>query len=159
MLELSKRSSLFIFLLLCLVLPSLLSAQELTLLQEQARDYRNQGFEYQRQARLDEAMICYQKAMQLDRYFVIAYNDLGIIYEAKGWLDRAERIYLAGLEVNPNYLNLYSNLAMLYEQKEDYKRAVTYWERRIELGSPDEEWVKKAKERLDVLKKVVPELK
>ncbi len=160
MLKLEKRTYLFIFSFLCIFLVSLpSSAKELTSIQEQAQFYRNQGLKFQRQGRLDEAITCYQKAIILDPNSAVAYNDLGIIYEAKGWLDRAEEIYLTALEISPGYPNLYSNLAMLYEQKGNYKRAAAFWKKRIELGSPDEDWTQKAKQRLEALRREVPELR
>jgi tetratricopeptide (TPR) repeat protein len=160
MLKYSKKSCyVFIFLTVCLILPPLLPAKELPLLLERSRYYRKKGFEYQSQGRLDEAMVCYHKAIILDPTYTAAYNDLGIVYEAKGKDDEAEEAYLAGLKTNPNYPNLYTNLAMLYEKKKEYVRAAKFWKKRIELGSPGDVWVKKAEERLVALREFVPELK
>ena len=53
-----------------------------TTLQREARDYRQEGVEYQRIDDLDTAMAYYQKAIELDPSYTVAYNDLGIIYEA-----------------------------------------------------------------------------
>jgi tetratricopeptide (TPR) repeat protein len=159
MLELLNRRYIFICLFAGVCLFFLFSAEELSPFQEDAQVYRNRGLQFQQQGRLNEAMTCYQKAITLDPNFVIAYNDLGIIYEAKGWLDKAEEVYLAGLEVNPDYPSLCSNLAMLCEQKGDYKRAATFWKKRIKLGNLDEAWTEKAKARLEAVRRAVPELR
>ena len=158
MLKLKERTCFLLFLACCIFLPSILSAGETPLLQEQAQTYRNQGLEFQGQGRLDQAIVCYRKAIMIDRNFVIAYNDLGIVYEAKGWPDRAEQIYLTALKINPNYARIYSNLAMLYEGKKDYRQAVKFWVKRIESGRPGEPWVEEAKQRLDELRKAEPEI-
>ncbi|MFH1578334.1 MAG: tetratricopeptide repeat protein [Candidatus Omnitrophota bacterium] len=158
MTKVQKKSSVFIALYICFFLPSFISADELSLLQKQARIYRTQGLELQKQGRMEAAIIYYQKAIKLDPNYVAAYNDLGIIYEVKGWPDRAEEIYLAALRIDPNYLNIYSNLAMFYEQKKDFARAVSFWKKRIELGAADDPWVEKAKQRLRVLVQFEPEL-
>jgi len=159
MLKLKGSKYIFIFLLPCISLFLLLSAEELAPFQEQAQVYRNRGLQFQNQGRLNEAMAAYQQAITVDPSFVVAYNDLGIVYEAKGWMDKAEEAYLSGLDVDPNYPNLYSNLAMLYEQKQDYRRAAIFWKRRVELGSPYEAWTEKAKTRLATLRRAVPELR
>ncbi|MFH1338233.1 MAG: tetratricopeptide repeat protein [Candidatus Omnitrophota bacterium] len=156
---LKKSSYVFIFLAVCLFLPALLPAKELPLLLERSRYYRKQGFEFQSQGRLDEAMACYHKAIILDPTYTAAYNDLGIVYEAVGMDDKAEEAYLAGLKTDPNYPNLYTNLAMLYEKNKEYVSAARFWKKRIELGPPGDVWVKKAQERLVALREFVPELK
>lgn len=159
MLKFKKKTFIYIFLIISFFFPSLLSAKEISLLQERSLFYRKRGLEFQSQGRLDEAMVCYRKAIILDPTFIAAYNDLGVIYEAKGMQEKAEEIYLAGLEVDPNYPNLYTNLAMLCEEKEEYIRAAKYWKKRIELGRPDDVWRKKAEERLVALREFVPELR
>ena len=159
MLKLVRSNRGFILLLPVILLFLLLSAEESIPYQREVQIYRNKGLEFQRQERLDEAMVCFQKAIALDPDFVVAYNDLGIIYEAKGWLDKAEKVYLAGLEIDPSYPNLYSNLAMLYEQKQDYKRAASFWKKRIELGIPGDVWTEEAIGRLGALRRTSPALR
>ncbi len=126
-----------------------------TALQREARDYRQQGVEYQRIDDLDTAMVCYQKAIELDPSYTVAYNDLGIIYEAKGTPDRAEESYLKAVKINPNYLSSYSNLALLYESKRDLLKAAEYWQKRVELGPVNDPWTEKAKTRLNDIRLVL----
>jgi superkiller protein 3 len=122
---------------------------ELTELQNQARLYRNQGLEKQQTGDLEGAMQLYQKAVALDPFYAVAYNDLGIVYEAKGLIDRAEESYLQATKLDPFYLSAYSNLALLYEGKRDLNKAAFYWEKRVKLGAPDDSWTLKAKQRLN----------
>jgi len=121
--------------------------KNLTGLQRQARVYRAQGLEYQRIGNIDEAMAYYQKAIELDPAYAAPYNDLGIILEAKGLIDRAEEAYLRCIEIDPNYLSAYTNLALLYENKRDLNKSSIYWKKRAELGSPDDPWTQKARNR------------
>src|SRR4030042_102417 len=90
--------------------------KNLTELQKQARIYRAQGLEFQHIGNLDEATVFYQKAIQLDPVYAVAFNDLGIVYETRGFIDRAEECYLQAVKVNPNYLSAYTNLALFYER-------------------------------------------
>lgn len=122
--------------------------EELSELQSQARIYRSQGLELQRAGDLETAMSFYQKAIELDPAYAVAYNDLGVVYEARGLVERAEESYLKSIKVDPNYLSVYSNLALLYENKRQLDKASLYWSKRAELGSPDDPWTQKAKQRL-----------
>lgn len=151
---LQKKSNYTIAILFFLSITSFIFAQEKSLdtlseLQKQARAYRNQGFGLQRIGDLEGAMSLYQKAIELDPAYAVAYNDLGIIYEAKGDLEKAEQNYLKAITVDPDYLSAYSNLALLYENKRELNKAILYWEKRAELGSDDDPWTEKARQRLN----------
>ena len=151
------RNITIIIFFLCVT--SFLFAQEpnLTELQKQARNYRAQGLELQRAGNIDEAMALYQKAIELDPSYPIAYNDLGILYEGKGFIDGAEECYLKAIKIDPDYLSTYANLALVYENKRDLKKAAFYWEKRLELGSPDDPWTQKARQRLEDIRLVLSE--
>ena len=123
--------------------------KNLSELQKQARVYRAQGLESQHIGNIDDAMSLYQKAIELDPSYAVAYNDLGIISEAKGFIDRAEECYLKSIEIDPNYLSAYTNLALLYENKRDLNKAAVYWKKRVESGLPNDPWTQKAKKRLE----------
>ncbi len=121
----------------------------LTELQKEARLYRAQGLEYQRIGNIDDAMTLYQKAIELDPSYAVAYNDVGIIYEARGFIDVAEECYLKSIEIDPDYLSAYTNLALLYENKRDLNKAAVYWKKRAKSGLPDDPWTQKARKRLE----------
>lgn len=140
-------------LLFSLLSISFLFAQEpiqgnLTELQKQARLYRSQGLELQQRGDFDRAMGLYQKAIELDPAYAIAYNDLGIAYEAKGFIERAQESYLKSVEIDPTYLSAYTNLALLYENRRDLDKARYHWQKRVTLGVADDPWTEKAKQRL-----------
>lgn len=122
--------------------------ESLTILQEQARDYRDEGFKLQEIGDLEGALKLYQKASQIDPKFYVVYNDLGILFEARGQPDEAESNYLKALKINPYYLSTYSNLALLYESKRDLEKAAYCWKKRVELGDANDPWTIKAKQRL-----------
>jgi len=126
-----------------------------TEMQKQARMYREQGFSVQGIGNLDMALVLYQKAVELDPRYAVAYNDLGVIYEAKGMIDRAEENYLKAIKINPDFLSAYSNLAFFYENKRDLEKAAYYWSKRVELGTIDDEWKEKARMRLEDIRAVL----
>ena len=122
---------------------------ELTNLEQQAREYRDEGLKYQNMGDLESALNLYQKAIELDSKYPVVYNDLGVVYEAKGMLERAEDSYLKAIKADPYYLSTYSNLAIFYENKRELGKAAYCWRKRIELGDMNDPWVQKAKERLE----------
>ena len=116
-------------------------------LQQQARLYRADGFRLQQQGRWEEALSCYQKAVETDPAYALAQNDLGVAFEALGEPDRAQECYLTALDIDPRLGQAYTNLAMLSENNRDFKQAALYWKRRYELGPPESPWTYKAKKR------------
>lgn len=124
------------------------AAVSYNVLKEEARFYREKGYEVQRSGDLDTAMGYYQKAVELDPLYAAAYNDLGVVYDIKGLKDRAEKCYLKTINLDPNYQSVYFNLANLYEEKGNFRKAADYWKKRIKIGDPNDPWTQKAKQRL-----------
>ncbi|MBM3249344.1 MAG: tetratricopeptide repeat protein [Candidatus Omnitrophica bacterium] len=129
--------------------------EDLTELQKEARQYRQQGLEFQNMGDLDSAMKLYQKAIVLDPGYAVVYNDLGVILESRGMVSRAEECYLKSLKIDPDYMSAYTNLALLYEGKRDLDKAYNYWKKRAELGIPDDPWTLKARQRMEDISAVI----
>lgn len=123
--------------------------QDLTNLQEMARNYRSQGLQLQNIGNFGGAMSYYQKAIELDPGYAPTYNDLGVVYEASGMPDRAEESYLKAIQADSFLLAAYSNLALLYESQREFGKAFYYWGRREELGLPSDPWTLRARQRLE----------
>ncbi len=117
----------------------------------EAKSYRAQGLQAQERGDLSLALKFYQKAVELDPNYAVAYNDLGIVYETGGDTSRAEESYLQSIKLQPDYLSPYSNLALVYENKRDFKTAAFYWKKRAELGSSSDPWTNKAKARYEAI--------
>jgi len=134
------------------------AAVSYNVLKEEARFYREKGYEVQRSGDLDTAMVYYQKAVELDPLYAAAYNDLGVVYDIKGLKDRAEECYLKSINIDPNYQSAYFNLADLYEEKGDFRKAADYWKKRIKIGDANDPWTKKAKLRLQNIGIICPDI-
>lgn len=131
---------------------------ELTQMQEQARNYHNQGWKLQKDGNIDGALSCYQKALLADPGYVAAYNDAGVIFEDRGQPEQAVSMYRKAIEIAPDYPNSYSNLALLYEGQKDYSNALVYWVKRATLGEPSDPWTAAARKRVEDFAHTYPEI-
>jgi len=120
---------------------------------KRAQISRDKGYEAQRLGNLDLALSFYQRAVDFDPYYAVAYNDLGVVLEAKGMNDRAKEVYLRAISLDPNYLSAYYNLAALYEREGEYDKADYYWRMRVHLGDWSDVWTWRAKESLEGLER------
>jgi len=121
------------------------------MLKEEAKSYRDKGYEAQDRGDIDSAISWYQKATNLDPDYAVPHNDLGILFEAKGWLDRAESEYQKALALDPDYGKVHTNLALLYERKGELEKAAFHWMMRYRLGRSDDAWTDEARQRLEKL--------
>ena len=124
-----------------------------------AVEYRDKGLESQRNGDLDNALMFFQKAMELDPTLAIAYNDAGVIYEAKGWNDKAKQAYGKAIDLDPTLASPYYNLGSIYEKDGDLEKATYYFKKRVLVGNWDDEWTVKARKELKGLGVSDPELR
>lgn len=126
----------------------LTSLQAEGLLNEQARQYRKEGYRNQSGGRMSQALSFYQKAVELDPFYFEVYNDIGVVYEKQGRLGEAEAYYQKALEINSGFMPAYTNLAFLYEKMGDIPKAVEHWKERYIRGRKGEYWHEIARQRL-----------
>lgn len=129
--------------------------EELGEREKEARAYHIEGMNYQDKGDFEIALDYYQKAVLLDPFYAIAYNDLGVMYEALDQPERAEDAYLKALNIDPQLLGAYSNLAMLNESRRDLRQAAYYWGKRAELGLAGDAWTEKARQRYQDIEAVL----
>ena len=125
---------------------------------QEARVFRDQGYQAQQQGDFQTAIRYYEQAIQADPAYATPYNDLGAVYETLGQPEQAKEAYRVCLKANPSYPDAYANLAALYEAQGDTMTAASYWKRRAQLGSPDDPWTQKARQRWEELAKGDPRL-
>jgi len=135
-----ELKSMRVFLVIFLSIFPLLSSQAESLLKEDAKAYREEGYKAQSLGDLEGALMWYQKAAQMDPHYTQAYNDIGVIYEHQGEIDLAEEMYKKTLEIDPGFLPAYTNLAFIAEKKGNIKDASYYWQKRYELGQEGDYW-------------------
>jgi tetratricopeptide (TPR) repeat protein len=122
-------------------------------------DYRMKGLEAQEQGLLDDARAYFTKALSLNPDRPDLYNDLGVICERMGNAYEAKRYYFEALNVDKKYLPAYSNLAFLCKREGNLAKAAEYFRKRIELGDPEDPWIKEAVKELRLLGTTFPQEK
>jgi Tfp pilus assembly protein PilF len=94
--------------------------------------YYELGNVFQDKGQLDEAILCYRKAIETNPHFTEPYNNLGNVYRKKGRLDEAETYYRIAVKAMPDFFGSYYNLGetlrekgLLDEAIECYRKALT----------------------------------
>ena len=62
--------------------------------------------------KLDEAVACYRRALELKPDYAEAHNNLGNALNDQGKLDEAVACYRRALELKPDYAEAHNNLAL-----------------------------------------------
>lgn len=144
-----------ILLFFSILLPSLAFS---SIVKEEARLYRERGYEAQKIGDYETAFSSYEKAIAVDPNYSIAYNDLGVLYERKGNKSMARAMYQRALEIDPNYKEVYYNLAALHESEGDFLKAAFYWKQRLRFGQPNSRGISEAREHLRQIGQIYPQI-
>lgn len=62
-------------------------------------------------------------ALEYNKNYAEAYNNLGIIYLRQNKIDRAEKYFLTAIEYNSDFAEAHNNLGYVYMIRGDYKKA------------------------------------
>ena len=99
--------------------------------------YYNLGNLYNKIAMPMEAVTLYKKAIELLPTDPHLYFNLGNTYNSIGELEDAVKFYKRTIALNPSYAEAYYNLALSYYYTRQYKLAVHYADKALELGFGD----------------------
>lgn len=102
-----------------------------------ARPYINRGLAYQNQGNLQQAMLDYNKAIEIKPDYAEAYNDRGLIYYSRGEFDQAIADYCKAIEIQPRYAKAYYNRGAAYAAKKEYDQAIADCSKAIEINPYD----------------------
>jgi Flp pilus assembly protein TadD len=82
-----------------------------------ARAFYREGFKHFAEDRIDEAIDCYQRAVEAEPDLAIAWNGLSMTLKRKGDLDGAIAAGMKILELEPGDPLGHTNLSILYQLK------------------------------------------
>jgi protein O-GlcNAc transferase len=98
--------------------------------------YNDLGYALQDQGKLDEAIACYQKALQIKPDSVAAYFNLGSAFQDQGKLNDAICYYQKTLELRPDMAGAYINLGNAFQTQGKLDEAIACYQKALQI-KPD----------------------
>lgn len=94
----------------------------------EAKSRRAQGIAFHKQGRIDQALLAYAEALNLDPDDDEAYYGRGTALLDKHEPDEALIAFHAAIRLNPTFLNAYSAAASVYSARRQWDRALALWD-------------------------------
>ena len=82
---------------------------------------------------LDEAIACYNKAIELDPKYAGPHNNLGVALKDKGQLDEAIACYKKAIELDPKFAEAHTSMGSAMSSKGQLDEAIAWHRKAIEL--------------------------
>jgi tetratricopeptide (TPR) repeat protein len=131
---------------------------EATVQYDSADIWYNKAVEFQTAGDDSSAEKMYQKVVEKDPLYSLAWNNLGAIYGKKGDIDNAEKAYFKALEKKHDIPESYANLVNLYIELEEFTKA-KQWILKGIGHNPDSQLLVDMKERIAVAEKMAAKKK
>ena len=97
--------------------------------------YNNRGIAYIKKGKLEQAIVSFSKAIELDPDYVNAYCNRGVVYYYKSEYENAFIDYNKALELNPRHAITYNNRGVAYGNNGEQEKAIGDFTRAIEIKS------------------------
>ena len=97
------------------------------------KGHYNLGKQLKEQGKVDRAISCYLKALQIKHDYINAHHSLGNILKSQGKLSEAAYHYRQILRKDPNHIEANFNLGITFQLQDQVEQAVTYYRRTLEL--------------------------
>ncbi len=97
------------------------------------------GMDYINDGDVENAILKFSKAVNIDPNFAFAWDNLGISYRKNTEYDKAIESYKKSLEIYPEGRLPLLNIAITYNLNKQYDEAVTYYNKFIEIYNEDPE--------------------
>jgi tetratricopeptide (TPR) repeat protein len=112
-----------------LQLQILMSAKDL----DDAVLHERRGDSYFARKMYDDAIIEYQKSVNIDRYNASTLNRLGLVYHQSQKLGEAERYYREALKQNPYFLEVLNNIGTVEYVRQHYDSALEQYQKALKI--------------------------
>jgi tetratricopeptide (TPR) repeat protein len=94
----------------------------------------HRGVVYKSKGEYDRAILEFNKAIEIDPEFAMAYNGRGNAYQDKGEYDQAILDYTKAIEIDPSYANAYNNRGYVYADKGELEKAILDFTKATEIA-------------------------
>jgi tetratricopeptide (TPR) repeat protein len=98
--------------------------------------HNNLGYVLRQKGQVDEAIVQYQKALEIDPGYANAHYNFGNALFQKGRVDEAMEHYQKALEIQPQYAEAHNNLGNVLRQKGRVDEAIIQYQKAVEI-EPD----------------------
>ncbi|MEE8329020.1 MAG: tetratricopeptide repeat protein [Thermodesulfovibrionia bacterium] len=92
------------------------------------------GTSYTKKGQYDKAINDYNKAIEINPKFAVAYINRGLAYRRKGQYNQAISDFNKAIEINPKFALAYTNRGLAYINKAQYDRAISDFNKAIEIN-------------------------
>ena len=99
-------------------------------------DHNNLGNALLQKGSVDEAIVHYQKALEIKPDFAEACQNLGVALFQKGQVDEAITYFQKSLEIKPDFAKAHNNLGNAQLRKGSVDEAITHFKKSLEIN-PD----------------------
>lgn len=86
------------------------------------------------------AITAYEKAIEINKYLIDAYNNLGNIYSSLNQWEKAEFTYQEAIKINPQHSGSYFNLLLTLKNMGKFKEAIELVTKTAQLFPDDFTW-------------------
>lgn len=124
--------------------------------QETIGKYLIEGNKLKRQGKLEEAIVSYKRAIEMNPNSAWSYHNLGETFVKVNRLDEAIISYKRAIEINPNSAWSYYELGEVLAAKENFDSAITNYRRACALAPNFEEFSQRLYNALEKLKNSQP---
>lgn len=104
-----------------------------------ADKYFQQGAENHQRQNLNDAIVSYERALEIDPHHALALYNLGVIYLEREAFDRAVPLLEKASDLNPEDAATLTAMGTAYLGRQEYKRAETFFKDSLELRPKDPE--------------------
>jgi len=101
--------------------------------EQKAKANQGLGDCFQQQGNIKQAMVHYQKAMQLQSDFIPAHLQMGHIKKQQGQFEEAIAYYQKVLEINPHHFGAYKNLGESFKNLGNIEAAITAYQKALKI--------------------------
>jgi Flp pilus assembly protein TadD len=95
--------------------------------------YNNLAGTLDNRGRVDEAVIQYQKALEIKPDFADPHYNLGLIQQRRGRLEEAIADYQQALEIKPDFANAHNNLGVALQRRGRTAEAIAHLQTAVEI--------------------------